>query len=106
MSAVSAAKAKSDLQRSYELLPTPTASYYLGELSLQGKQYDQANSYFKLAANAGGALGNQSQQRLQDLQLQMQPQTFLTLSPAVSRSGYLLVRVANTSPRAMDRDYC
>lgn len=96
-------RAKSDLQRSYELLPTPTASYYLGELSLQGKQYEQANSYFKLAANAGGALGNQSRQRLQELQLQMQPQTFLTLSPAVSRSGYLLVKVANTSPRAMDQ---
>ena len=96
-------RAKSDLQRSNELLPTPTANYYLGELSLQGKQYDQANSYFKLAANAGGALGKQSQQRLQELQLQMQPQTFLTLSPSVSRSGYLLVKVTNTSPRAMDR---
>lgn len=96
-------RAKSDLQRSNELLPTPTANYYLGELSLQGKQYDQANSYFKLAANAGGALGNQSQQRLRELQLQMQPQTFLTLSPSVSRSGYLLVKVTNTSPRAMDR---
>ena len=33
----------------------------------------------------------------------MQPQTFLTVTPAVSRSGYLLVKVANTSPRAMDR---
>lgn len=96
-------KARSDLQQSYKLLPTPTASYYLGELSLQGKQYDQANSYFKFAANAGGALGNQSQKRLQDLQLQMQPQTFLALSPAVSKSGYLLVRVANKSPRAMDQ---
>jgi predicted Zn-dependent protease len=95
------AKAKSDLRRSYELLPTPTAGYYLGELSLQGKQYAQANSYFKLAAQDGGALGKQSRQKLLDLKLQMQPQTFLTLSPSVSRRGYLLVRVANPSPRAM-----
>ena len=95
--------AERDLRRSYELLPTPTASYYLGELSLQGKQYDQANSYFKLAAQSGGELGVQSRQKLQALQLQMQPQTFLTVTPAVSRSGYLLVKVANTSPRAMDR---
>jgi predicted Zn-dependent protease len=94
-------KAKIDLNRSYQLLPTPTASYYLGELSLQGKQYNQANSYFKLAAQDRGALGNQSRQRLQDLQLQMQPQTFLTLNSAVSSSGYLLVKIANPSPRAM-----
>jgi predicted Zn-dependent protease len=94
-------KAKSDLRRSYELLPTPTASYYLGELSLQGKQYDQASSYFKLAAQDGGALGKQSRQKLQALQLQMQPQTFLTVTPMVSSSGYLLVKVTNTSPRAM-----
>jgi predicted Zn-dependent protease len=95
------AKAKIDLNRSYQLLPTPTASYYLGELSFQGKQYNQANSYFKLAAQDRGALGNQSRQRLQDLQLQMQPQTFLTLNSVVSSSGYLLVKIANPSPRAM-----
>lgn len=94
-------KAKSDLRRSYELLPTPTASYYLGELSLQNKQYNQANSYFQHAAQDSGVLGKQSRQKLQALQLQTQPQTFLKVSKAVSSSGYLLVKVVNTSPQAM-----
>lgn len=96
-------KAKSDLRRSYELLPTPTASYYLGELSLESKQYDQANRYFQLAAKDSGALGKQSRQQLQALKLQTQPQAFLTLTRAVSSRGYLWVKVANTSPRAMNQ---
>lgn len=94
-------RAQSDLQRSYELLPTQTASYYLGELSLQGKQYQQAASYFELAAQSSGKLGLQSRQRLQDIQLQLQPQSFLTVNTSVSSSGYLLVTVRNNSPQAM-----
>ena len=94
-------RAQSDLQRSYELLPTQTASYYLGELSLQGKQYQQAASYFELAAQSSGELGLQSRQRLQDIQLQLQPQSFLTVNTSVSSSGYLLVTVRNNSPQAM-----
>ena len=96
-------RAKSDLRRSYELLPTPTASFYLGELSLQSKQYAQANSYFTLAAQDSGALGKQSRQKLQSLQLQMNPKTFLRVTRGVSSTGYLLVKVANTSPRAMNQ---
>ena len=94
-------RAQSDLQRSYELLPTQTASYYLGELSLEKSQYQQAANYFQLAAKSSGTLGIQSRQRLQDIQLQLQPQSFLSLSTSVSSSGYLLVTVRNNSPQAM-----
>lgn len=94
-------RAQSDLQRSYELLPTQTASYYLGELSLQGKQYQQAASYFELAAKSSGQLGLQSRERLQYVQLQLQPQSFLSVSTSVSSSGYLLATVRNNSPQPM-----
>jgi beta-barrel assembly-enhancing protease len=94
-------KAKADLHRSYKLLPTPTASYYLGELSLQGKQYSQASSYFKRAAQDTGALGKQSRQKLQAVQLQTQPQTFLATSLVVNSGGYLLVEITNTASRSM-----
>ena len=87
--------------RSYELLPTATASYYLGELALGQKQYQQAQSYFQQAAQAPGQLGNQSREKIQQVNLQLQPQTFLAFSQAVSSKGALLVTVVNTSPRAM-----
>ena len=96
-------KAKKDLQRSYYLLPTPAASFYLGELSLESKNYTQANSYFQLAAQDRGAIGTRSREKLQALQLQTQPQTFLTLSSALNNNGYILINVANRSPRAMQQ---
>ena len=43
-------KAKSDLRRSYELLPTPTASYYLGELSLQRQAVRSGKQLFYIGS--------------------------------------------------------
>lgn len=93
--------AQDDLQRSYDLLPTQAASYYLGELSLEKSQYQQAANYFQMAAKSSGTLGIQSRQRLQDIQLQLQPHSFLSVNTSVSSSGYLLVTVNNTSPQPM-----
>jgi predicted Zn-dependent protease len=93
--------AEADLKRSYELLPTAKASFYLGELALANKQYQQANGYFEQSAQDRGALGNQSREKIQQVNLQLRPQTFLAFSQAVSNKGALLINVVNTSPRAM-----
>ncbi|MDC3264339.1 M48 family metalloprotease [Porticoccaceae bacterium] len=93
--------AEIDLRRSYTLLPTAAASYYLGELALDSKQYQQAQSYFQQAAQDRGELGNQSRAKIQQVNLQLQPHTFLAFSQAVSSKGALLVTVVNTSSRAM-----
>lgn len=93
--------AEVDFKRSYELLPTATASYYLGELALGEKQYQQAQGYFQQAAQAGGQLGIQSREKIQQVNLQLQPHTFLAFSQSFSSKGALLVSVFNTSPRAM-----
>jgi tetratricopeptide (TPR) repeat protein len=93
--------AEADLKRSYELLPTAKASFYLGELALGNKQYQQANGYFEQSAQDRGALGNQSREKIQQVNLQLRPQTFLAFSQAVSNKGALLISVVNTSPRAM-----
>ena len=79
-----------------ELLPTQTASYHLEELSLQGKQYQKAASYFELAAQSNGF---RSAVAKRQVQLQLKPQSFLTLSTSVSGSGYLLVTVRITARR-------
>ena len=93
--------AKVDLTQSYKLLPTAKASYYLGELALDNKEYQQANGYFQQAAQDRGELGNQSREKIQQVNLQLRPQSFLAFSQAVSNKGALLVSVVNTSPRAM-----
>ena len=82
-------------------MPTAKASFYLGELALDNKQYQQANGYFEQSAQDGGALGNQSREKIQQVNLQLRPQTFLAFSQAVSNKGALLISVVNTSPRAM-----
>tara|TARA_B110000879_G_C11059660_1_gene466187 strand:- start:261 stop:1100 length:840 start_codon:yes stop_codon:yes gene_type:complete len=93
--------AKADIKQSYKLLPTAKASYYLGELALNNKEYQQANGYFQQAAQDRGELGNQSREKIQQVNLQLRPESFLVFSQAVSNKGALLVSVVNTSPRAM-----
>ena len=95
------AAAKVDLNQSYKLLPTAKASYYLGELALDVKQYQQANNYFQQAAQDRGELGNQSREKIQQVNLQLRPHSFLAFSQAVSNKGALFVNMVNTSPRAM-----
>jgi hypothetical protein len=93
--------AEVDFKRSYELLPTATASYYLGELALGEKHYQRAQRYFQQAAQDRGQLGIRSREKIQQVNLQLQPHSFLAFSQAVSSKGALLVTVVNTSPRAM-----
>lgn len=58
------ADAERDLQRSRELLPTALASFYLGEIALaQGRRQD-AEVYYREAANDPGAVGQKARERL------------------------------------------
>ncbi len=93
--------AETDLKQSYQLLPTAAASYYLGELALQGNRLEQANRYFQQSAQDRGELGNQSREKIQQVNLRLRPQSFLAFSQASSAKGALLVNIINTSPRAM-----
>ena len=68
---------------------------------LDNKEYQQANGYFQQAAQDRGQLGNQSREKIQEVNLELRPQSFLAFSQAVSNKGALLVSVVNTSPRAM-----
>ena len=90
-----------DIRRSHELLPTPMASYYLGNAALDDQQYAQATSYFKKAAMAGGDLARQAQKGLASAQLQLQPELFLTAEISLSDQGYLLITTFNNSPVSM-----
>ena len=90
-----------DIKRSYKILPTSAASYYLGEVAFTTKQYQQASIYFQQARQAGGDLGEKANQQLTLVQLQLQPQRFLSANLSYSEQGYLLVTTSNNSPVSM-----
>lgn len=90
-----------DIKRSYALLPTPAASYYLGESAMASKQYQQAAGYFKQASAAGGELGKRSGQQLIAVRLQLEPQSFLAARLSLTKEGYLKITTRNNSPVGM-----
>jgi len=59
--------ARVDFEASNKLLPTQQADYFLGEISLQKKQYRQALGYFQRVQQAGGQLGNFAGKRIAQL---------------------------------------
>jgi predicted Zn-dependent protease len=58
------AAAKADLERSRQLLPTPLASFYLGEIALASGATSQAEAYYREAANDTGPVGQKARERL------------------------------------------
>ena len=62
------AEAEQDLHASYQILPTLTTAYYLGELAFQRKDYTTAKKYFQRAAQGNGELAQKAQQRLTQIQ--------------------------------------
>jgi len=58
------AAAKIDLQRSRQLLPTPLASFYLGEIAHAEGAAREAETYYREAANDPGPIGQKARERL------------------------------------------
>lgn len=60
--------AKSSFEKSLKYLPTQTATFYLGEISLRNNNKQQALEYYSFAAQGGGELGAAAQKRVGELQ--------------------------------------
>lgn len=60
--------AEADLKRSYDLLPTAPASFYLGELALAANDGEKAAGYYRQAAQDNGEIGKMARARLASLQ--------------------------------------
>lgn len=95
------AAAESDIKRSYQLLKTPVAAFYLGETALAQKETRQAAGYFEEAAQDRGEIGQKARARLAELQLQLQPERFIATQLGVDSKGYLIVAVKNQSGVSM-----
>ncbi len=87
----------SDIQRSYDLLATAKASYYLGITAQKRDQLQRAEGYLSAAANASGDVGERARRALSSLRLSTAPERFFKVDLGVNERGLLRVRLRNTS---------
>ncbi len=91
--------AKRDLERSAQLLPTADAYNTLGDIARAQQQFDQAKQYYAKAAGQDSKAGKAAFASLVDLDLPENPDKYLTVRTAVSRTGSLLLELNNPTPR-------
>ncbi len=92
--------ARSDLNRSNELLPTAAAMTELGHLSLAAGQTTEAKQFYQTAMAAGGVLGQQARAGFVKLDLPDNPSRYISVD-AQLRDGHLTARVVNRSDVAV-----
>jgi len=90
-----------DLEKSHQLLPTPTAAYYLGEQASSSGNNAKALGYYQQAAQSPGELGKRAQVRVATLEMAQTPHKYIASSPYLGNDGYLWVVVKNNSPMAV-----
>ena len=94
--------AAADLKASYALLPTRTAAFYLGELSLAQGDRSGALNYYRSASAGNDDIGSEAQTRIATLELAQQPARYLLSKAYVAANGYLKVAVKNNSTVAVE----
>ncbi len=89
-------KAKTDLERSNQLLPTSVATNELGTLSLQGGDRDSAKRYFAAVARSEGPLSESASDNYVRLDIADNPSNYLQAVPADS-NGTLVATITNAT---------
>ncbi len=90
--------ARTDLENSYQILPTPYASYYLGEIALDGGDQQNAIRYFQTAAAGTSEVAKKAQARLAVLELSTAPHKYILCKLYLAEDGYLYIVIKNNSP--------
>jgi len=92
------ALAKSDLERSLELLPTGDAYYSLGNLARKDGRVNDAKAYYAKVGNHG-ELGQQAYGSLVDLDLKENPAKYLNARAGQDAQGRIVAQINNPTPR-------
>ena len=87
-------QAKSDLERSYDLLPTSLAGLALGNIHFAAGDRSSAKSLFQMAGNAKGEVGEAARARYAMLDIADNPARYVTARPAFEY-GRIVVKVRN-----------
>ena len=90
--------AKADLNRSFKLLPTQPAGYYLGEIALRENNTDQAIAYFQVAAQGNNEMAKSASTKLARLELTTSPEKYIASGVRVTEAGRLQILLQNNSP--------
>lgn len=90
--------ARVDLEKSQTLLPTPPASYFLGEIALERGDKQRAIQYFQAAAQGSGQLAKKAAEQLAILELGTAPHKYILSKVFLADNGYLSIIVKNNSP--------
>lgn len=88
------AKARSDLERSNQLLPTALATNELGNLSLVEGDRARAKAYFGEVARTSGSIGKQAAEQYIRLDLPENPAQYLKAKVSLQR-GMLVATISN-----------
>ena len=89
--------ANKDLINSHQLLPTPTASLYLGEIaSAQGDQ-KTAIRHYQTAAQAKNIIGQQARDKIAVIEIKQHPSKYILTQLALDADGYVKVALYNQS---------
>jgi len=90
--------AKSDLEKSHSLLPTPPSSYFLGEIALESGDKQGAIKYFQTAAQGSGEIAKNAAAKLAVLELATAPYKYVLSRISLGDDSYMRITVKNNSP--------
>lgn len=90
-------RARQDLERSAELLPTSVAMNELGRISLAANQRDQARQYFQMAASGGGDAGQEAERSFVLLDIEDNPGNYIQAQLFTDNNGRVFARLSNRS---------
>lgn len=90
-------RARADLEHSTDLLPTAIAMNELGKLSLADNNRQLAKQYFQEAAGAQGRVGQEASLNFTRLDVEDNPQAYVSLTPFIDDNGRIFARVVNNS---------
>ena len=88
-------RARQDLERSTELLPTSTAMNELGKIALNNNNRNQAKQYFQTAAGGGGAAATEAALAFTRLDMVDNPGNYVQVQTFTDDQGRVRARVSN-----------
>ncbi len=91
------ALAAQSLEKSNQLLPTPPAHYYLGEIALKENNNRSAIQHFKVASSVKSAVGIKAAKQLVRLELPTYPGKYIASRVNWSEAGGVVLQLQNQS---------
>ncbi|MGD8570341.1 MAG: M48 family metalloprotease [Gammaproteobacteria bacterium] len=94
--------ARTDIEKSVNLLPTAPAYYALGNIALDNNNVNVAKQNYAKAAQSDSAIGRQSAAAYARLDLPANPAKYFAYQGSVNGAGSVIVTIKNQSPLAVN----